>query len=157
MTHRLLTLALAPCVCLGLALSAAGCGSDSDSGGSSSSTSSSPTPSTSPTGTASAEVCSALDQLTQDVEGLKDDSTAAEYKTDLTAITTDFQQFADVAKTSYGEDVDAFQTALTAFTDQLKSLGNGQGALQALQDIGKAAGDLEDAMKTLGEQISCSS
>ncbi|MFC4782842.1 hypothetical protein ACT8ZV_00075 [Nocardioides sp. MAHUQ-72] len=155
MTHRLPALVLA----LALALPAAACGSDSDSdeGSPSPSTSSSATSSSSPTGTASAEVCAALDQLTQDVKALKDDKTAAEYSADLTAISADFKKLADVAGTAYADDVDTFQAALTTFADQLKSLGNGQGALQALQDLGQAAGDLEDALASLAGQIKCSS
>ena len=149
MTHRLLALALT----LGLTLGFAGCGSDSND-----STSTSSTPAASPsTEPAPAEVCDALDKLTADVKSLQDDNTLQEYKTDLDATIVDFRTFKNLAIDAYADDVDTFETALTDFGDQVKSFGHGQGVMQSLEDLGAAAGQLDDAATTLVEQIPCSS
>jgi hypothetical protein len=152
-THRLLAPALALAFALGLTVGVAGCGSDSDD---SSTTSSSPTQPTS-TGPAPAEVCDALDKLVADVKSLQDDDTLQEYKTDIDAAIVDFREFKNLAVDAYADDVDTFEQALTDFADQVKSFGNGQGAMQSLEDLGAAAGNLDDAATTLVEQIPCAS
>lgn len=151
MTHRLPALALA--LALGLTLGVAGCGSDSND---STTTSSSPSEPTS-TEPAPAEVCDALDKLVADVKSLQDDSTLQEYKTDVDAAIVDFREFRSLAIDAYSDDVDAFEQALTDFGDQVKSFGQGQGAMQSLEDLGAAAGNLDDAATTLVENIPCSS
>ena len=134
MTHRLLALAL------GLAL-LAGCGSDNnDSAGTSSS---------------SAAVCAARDKLVADVRSMKDDS-ATEFATDFTAARNDFQELRSAADAAYSEDLDAFETALSNFGKALSSIGS-EGAMQGLEKLGKAAGQLDDATATLAREIPCPS
>ncbi len=148
MTPRLLALVL------GLALLLAGCGSDN---GTSTSSSSTPTPtdSSSVTEPASADVCAARDKLVTDVRSMKGDN-AQEFKTDFTAAKKDFEELRSVADATYSDDLDNFETALTEFADALKSFAS-EGAMQGLENLGKAAGDLDDAAATLAEQIPCPS
>ena len=146
--HRLLALVL------GLALLLAGCGSDNGTS-TSSSTTPTPTDSSSVTEPASADVCAARDKLVTDVTSMKGDN-VQEFKTDFTAAKKDFQELRSVAEATYSDDLDNFETALSDFADALTSLG-GEGAMPALEKLGKAAGVLNDAAATLAEQIPCPS
>ena len=151
MTHRLLALALA--LALGMAV-LAGCGSD-DSTNTSSSGSPSPTDGSSMTEPASADVCAARDQLVTDVRSMPNDN-VQEFKADFNAAKKDLQELRSVAQAAYSEDLDNFKTALSDFADALNSLG-GEGAMPALEKLGKAAGVLNDAAATLAEDIPCPS
>ncbi len=143
-----------PRLALGLALLLAGCGSD-DSTSTSSSSSPSPTDGSSVTEPASADVCAARDQLVTDVRSMKDDN-VQEFKTDFTAAKKDFEELRSVAEATYSDDLDNFETALSDFADALSSFGS-EGAMQGLEKLGKAAGELDDAAATLAEEIPCPS
>lgn len=148
MTHRPLVLALA------LALLAGGCGDDSND----SSSTSTPAPSATSTSPAPADVCDAKDKLDADVKAMKEDNTAQEYKASLTAISQDLKDLVTVADDTYSDDLATFQAALNKFGDEVTSIGSGnQGALNTLEDLGRAAADLGDAAQTLAEQIPCPS
>ena len=149
MSHRLLALVLT----LGLTVLVAGCGSDSNN--SSSSSSSTPSPSSSSTG--SSLVCDDLDQLATDVKAMQDDNTVAEFQASLDAVTKDFTDVKAAAQAAYSGDVKDVETALNAFSDQLKSIGNGQGAMKQLEDLGTAAGNVSDAVATLVADVPCPS
>ena len=132
MTHRLLALVL------GLAL-LAGCGSANSTSSSSS----------------SADVCAARDKLVADVRSMKNDN-AQEFATDLAAAKKDFQELRSVAKATYSKDLDNFETALSDFAHALGSFGS-EGAMQGLEKLGKAAGEVDDAAATLAKEIPCPS
>lgn len=151
MTPRLPALVLG--LVLGLALLLAGCGSDN--GTSTSSSTPTPTDSSSVTEPASADVCAARDKLVTDVKSMKGDN-AQEFTTDFTAVKKDLEDLRSAAETAYSADLDNFETALTEFSDALKSFAS-EGAMQGLENLGKAAGDLNDAAATLAEQIPCPS
>ena len=149
MAHRLFALVLT----LGMTVLVAGCGSDSDN--SSSSSSSTPSPSSSSSG--SSLVCDSLDQLATDVKSMQDDSTVAEFHASLDAVTKDFTDVKAAAQAAYSGDVKDVETALNAFTDQLEKLGNGQGAMKQLEDLGTAAGNVSDAVAALIADVPCPS
>ena len=149
MSHRLLALVLA----LGLTVLVAGCGSDSNNSSSSSST----TPSPSSSASGSSLVCDSLDQLATDVKSMQDDKTVAEFQASLDAVTKDFTDVKAAAQAAYSGDVKDVETALTAFGDQLKKIGNGQGAMKQLEALGTAAGNVSDAVATLVADVPCPS
>lgn len=149
MSHRLLALVLA----LGLTVLVAGCGSDSDNSSSSSST----TPSPSSSASESSLVCDSLDQLATDVKAMQDDNTVTEFQASLDAVTKDFTDVKAAAQAAYSGDVKDVETALTDFGDQLKKIGNGQGAMKQLEDLGTAAGNVSDAVATLVADVPCPS
>ena len=61
------------------------------------------------------------------------------------------------AQSQFAGPVDDVQKALTAFGDELSSIGSGQGALKTLEALGKAAGNVSDSVAALGAAASCSS
>jgi len=146
--HRLLALVLT----LGLTVLVAGCGSDSNNSSSSSTT---PSPSSSSTG--SSLVCDDLDQLATDVKAMQDDNTVAEFQASLTAVNKDFDNVKAAAQAAYSGDIKDIETALNAFSDQLKKIGNGQGAMTQLEALGTAAGNVSDAVAALIADVPCPS
>ena len=86
---------------------------------------------------------------------MKNDN-AQEFATDFAAAKQDFQELRSAAKATYSEDLDNFETALSDFADALSSFGS-EGAMQGLEKLGKAAGQLNDAAATLAKQIPCPS
>lgn len=156
MPNRLLSLVLALGInALAIAVLVAGCGSDDSSNNNASP--SSPTSSASSSEPASTAVCAARDKLATDVKSLQNASTLQEFSTDFAAIGVDFKSLTTLAQSAYSDDIAAVQKALTKFGDQLKSLGNGQDTSKNLEDLGKAAGDVNDATQALVTQISCPS
>ena len=149
MSHRLFALVLT----LGMTVLVAGCGSDSDN--SSSSSSSTPSPSSSSSG--SSLVCDSLDQLATDVKSMQDDNTVAEFQASLTAVNKDFDNVKAAAQAAYSGDIKDIETALNAFSDQLKKIGNGQGAMTQLEALGTAAGNVSDAVAALIADVPCPS
>jgi len=148
-SHRLFALVLT----LGMTVLVAGCGSDSDN--SSSSSSSTPSPSSSSSG--SSLVCDSLDQLATDVKSMQDDNTVAEFQASLTAVNKDFDNVKAAAQAAYSGDIKDIETALNAFSDQLKKIGNGQGAMTQLEALGTAAGNVSDAVAALIADVPCPS
>ena len=134
MTHRLLAPALA--LVLGLAL-LAGCGSDNNTTSTSS----------------SADVCAARDKLVADVRSMRNDN-AEEFATDFATARKDFEELRSVAKATYSKDLDNIETAVSNLADALSSFGS-EGAMQGLEKLGKAAGELNDAAAALAEKIPC--
>ena len=148
MPHRLIALVLA----LGLTVLVAACGSDSNNSSSSSTT---PSPSSSSSG--SSLVCNNLDQLATDVKSMQDDNTVAEFQASLTAVNKDFDNVKAAAQAAYSGDIKDIETALNAFSDQLKKIGNGQGAMTQLEALGTAAGNVSDAVAALIADVPCPS
>ena len=148
MPHRLLALVLT----LGLTVLVAACGSDSNNSSSSSTT---PSPSSSSSG--SSLVCNNLDQLATDVKSMQDDNTVAEFQASLTAVNKDFDNVKAAAQAAYSGDIKDIETALNAFSDQLKKIGNGQGAMTQLEALGTAAGNVSDAVAALIADVPCPS
>ena len=148
MPHRLLALVLT----LGLTVLVAGCGSDSNNSSSSSTT---PSPSSSSSG--SSLVCDNLDQLATDVKSMQDDNTVAEFQASLAAVNKDFDNVKAAAQAAYSGDIKDIETALNAFSDQLKKIGNGQGAMTQLEALGTAAGNVSDAVAALIADVPCPS
>jgi len=146
--HRLLALVLT----LGLTVLVAGCGSDSNNSSSSSTT---PSPSSSSSG--SSLVCDNLDQLATDVKSMQDDNTVAEFQASLAAVNKDFDNVKAAAQAAYSGDIKDIETALNAFSDQLKKIGNGQGAMTQLEALGTAAGNVSDAVAALIADVPCPS
>jgi len=146
--HRLIALVLA----LGLTVLVAACGSDSNNSSSSSTT---PSPSSSSSG--SSLVCNNLDQLATDVKSMQDDNTVAEFQASLTAVNKDFDNVKAAAQAAYSGDIKDIETALNAFSDQLKKIGNGQGAMTQLEALGTAAGNVSDAVAALIADVPCPS
>ena len=154
MPNRLLSLAIALGInALAVAVLVAGCGSDNNS---TSSSSTSPTPSSSTTGGGSA-VCTAIDQLATDTKAMTDDTTVQQFQASLTAVGNDLKDVKAQAQAEFAGPVDDVQKALTAFGDELKSVGNGQGAMKTLEALGKAAGNVSDSVQALASQASCPS
>ena len=148
MPHRLIALVLT----LGLTVLVAACGSDSNNSSSSSTT---PSPSSSSSG--SSLVCNNLDQLATDVKSMQDDNTVAEFQASLTAVNKDFDNVKAAAQAAYSGDIKDIETALNAFSDQLKKIGNGQGAMTQLEALGTAAGNVSDAVAALIADVPCPS
>ena len=134
MTRPLLVLVL------GLTLLLAGCGSGNNTSASTSS---------------SADVCAARDKLVADVRAMKNDN-AEQFATDFATAKKDFEELRSVAKATYSKDLDNFETAVSNFAHALGSFGS-EGAMQGLEKLGKAAGELSNATATLAEKIPCPS
>ncbi len=150
MTHRLLA------VLLGLTLLvAAGCSGDSNDDESSSSSSPS-TESTSPSTSASASslACDSLHSLEDDVSSMKNAKSVDEFQSGYNAAKQDYADLKPAASAAYGDDVDAIDQAMSDFGDALKSFGD-QGALKGLQNLGKAAGNLDDSVSQLSTDLPC--
>lgn len=151
MPNRLLSLALALGInALAIAVLVAGCGSDNNS-------SSSPSPSPSSTSASNSGFCTAIDQLATDTKAMTDDNTVQQFQASLTAVGNDLKDVKTQAQAEFAGPVDDVQKALTAFGDQLKSIGNGQGAMKTLEALGTAAGNVNDSVAALASQASCPS
>jgi hypothetical protein len=83
-------------------------------------------------------------------------SSVQQFTTAYNAAKKDFADLKPALSSSYGGDVDAIGQAMTDFGNALKSFGD-QGALQGLQDLGKAAGNLQDAVTQLATDLPCPS
>ena len=147
MAHRLLALLLSASL-FGLALVLVACGSDSsdDSSSPPSSTSSSP----------SAEVCNALNALSDDVRTMSTASSLSEFQQGFHAAQRDFAQLKPAASAAYGPEVDAVQKALDDFGNALQSVGQG-GAGSGLQQLGTASVQLGTAVQQLATDLPCPS
>jgi hypothetical protein len=153
-THRVIAVLLALSL-LGLSLLVlSACGSDSSDDSASPPESSATTSAES--SPASSEACDTLGALQDDVASMTTASSVQQFTTAYNAAKKDFADLKPALGASYGGDVDAIGQAMTDFGDALKSFGD-QGALQGLQDLGKAAGNLQTAVTQLATDLPCPS
>lgn len=154
MTHRLIAVLLALAL-LGLSLLVlSACGSDSSDDSASPSESS--VTSSAASSPASDEACDTLSALEDDVASMTTADSVEQFTTAYEAAKKDFADLEPALSSSYGDEVDAIGQAMSDFGEALKGFGE-RGALQGLEDLGKAAGNLQDAITHLATELPCPS
>ena len=82
---------------------------------------------------------------------MDNDTTEAEFRASVAAITKDLTDLVSSAGSAYQDEIAQFQASLKTIGDEISSGNNSPEALA------KAVGDLEDAADTLATQVSCPS